>query len=816
MANKYGKVSKPAKKAAKKAVKPTVVEDRVDHEYDPSVEPQASDAWLNLIEDSEKKFEDYNKIADEIDDIYAKLERLASDSRDRQFQLFWSNIDVLKGTIYARTPVPVCTPKFKDRLPINRITAEILERCTVAMFDEVKIDQLMRMLRDDLIIDGRAVAWVRLEEQVKGGKKQKKICIDFVDRRDFAHDPARNWRETGWAARRGWLTIDQMRERFAATSKDAYKDAIYNVQKKDNPLAAVDPREKCAVWELWSKEHDKVVWVSEGVDVLLDEGKPHLDVEEFFPTPEPIYTTLQRRSLVPVPDMLYYRDQLEEINLMTARIHALSYSLQVKGFYPSGGEIGEAVETALKANDNRRTMIPVKNWAAFGSGGDVIIWLPIEMIAKTVVGLIEARRQVIEDVYQIMGLSDIMRGQADTGGAKTATEQNIKAQAGSVRVREKQNGMARYARDLAVIAAEIMAENFPKERLLEMSQMQVATDAEVEKQVHDLDGAKKDLLKSVEQAKQRPEVAQMAQQNPQAAQAMLQQVQQQVAEIDGQIAKTRQTVTIEQVMKLLRDQRLRPFILDIETDSTIQPDEDAEKQRRSEFMQVFSQASASLGQMVQLEPAFAPLAGQMLKFALAPFRAGRELEGAIDEFVEQMTQKAKQPRPNPEAEKLKAETQVKMADIQQRDAADKRRIDLEGKTKLAEDERERAKIASETILKRRDLEHRKTVDAATADREERKITQDAILKREDMQVRALEGAANRADAAREGEANRQSSDVRAGAERQLKRDESKEERRLRVEEAETSRKEAREAAERAFNHERSLAEMSASSAASAL
>ena len=43
-------------------------------------------------------------------------------------------------------------------------------------------------------------------------------------------------------------------------------------------------------------------------------------------------------------------------------------------------------------------------------------------------------------------------------------------------------------------------------------------------------------------------------------------------------------MTVEAVEQLLKSQKIRPFVLDIETDSTIQPDENAEKQKRVEFM----------------------------------------------------------------------------------------------------------------------------------------------------------------------------------------------------------------------------------------
>ena len=119
-------------------------------------------------------------------------------------------------------------------------------------------------------------------------------------------------------------------------------------------------------------------------------------------------------QLIPVPDVMQYKDQLEELNMLTGRIHALSDAVEVKGFYPAGGaEVANAVETAIKIKTPGVVMVPINNWAAFGGTKDVIIWLPIDMIATTIQGLVMLRKQIIEDIYQIMGLSDIMRGATD-------------------------------------------------------------------------------------------------------------------------------------------------------------------------------------------------------------------------------------------------------------------------------------------------------------------------------------------------------------------------------------------------------------------
>jgi hypothetical protein len=637
-------------------------DDLQDDQVDPSIEPKSARAWLAQIKAAEDAFDDYQNRADNIDRLYSDLVRLAANERDRQFQLFWANVQVLGPSIYARPPVPVVVPKFKDRRPLYRTASEILERSTIVGFDLTDIDGVMKLLRDDLTIQARGVAWVRYESD-----DGDKVCIEHKDRKDFLHEPARKWAEVGWVAAAAYLSKRKMEKRFGKKSGKAYQDATYIVQKDDKENGAADNRAKAKVWEIWSKDENKVVWVTEGCDKLLDEGKPHLKLEGFFPCPKPAYGTLQRRSLVPVPDIVYYRDQLEEVNQLTARIHALADALKVRGFYPAGAsDIGDAVEAAVKSNDDRRVLIPVSNWAAFGSaGGDPIIWLPIDQIAQVVTSLVELRKQLINDVYEIVGLSDIMRG--STEASETATAQQLKSQYGSVRIRDKQAELVRIARDLARIAAEIMAENFSKKTLLDMSQLQIPSDAEIAKQIEGIKKqAQQQFQQQLQQATSNPELMQQAQANPDHAKQVIAQAQQQIQQqAQAQIEKVKETVTIEQVMDLLHDQKLRPFVLDIETDSTIQPDEDAEKQRRTEFVAAIGQFMQEFGPVVQAQPKAAPFVAELLKFAAAPYRAGRDLENAIEEFAEQISQTAgQQQQPSPEAEAAKAQAEATQAQAQ--------------------------------------------------------------------------------------------------------------------------------------------------------
>lgn len=629
---------------------------------DASRELSDAQEWLDLIAQAEKKLDPWQSACDNIDRLYADLSRLRRNDGDREFQLFWSNIQVIGPSIYARPPVPVVTPKFKDRRPLYRTASELLERACNVSFDIADIDQHMLAMRDDLSVVGRATAWVRYESDDDG----ERVCYEHVDRKDFLHDPARKWCDVDWVARRAWMTRDEMKERF----KEAAEYVSYSGEQGD------EVRECCGVWELWCKSKNKVVWVTEGCPTVLDEDEPHIKLANFFPCPRPAYATIQRRSLIPVPDIMFYQGQLDEINLLTSRIHALSEAIKVRGFYAGGGDIGDAIERAIRLTDDTQILVPVPSMAALmQGGGDPIVWLPIQMVAETIRGLIELRRQVIDDVYQIIGLSDIMRGMTDS--SETLGAQRLKQQNGSYRVRDKQNELVRVARDLVRLGAEIMAEEFDRDTLIDMAQLDIPTEAEIKSQLADLrkqgEAEMRGMLEQAEQAAQQPGPDGQPPNPEQIKQQFMQQQQAVTQKYAAQAEELSQTVTIDAVMKFLSDEKLRPFVLDIETDSTVYPDEAAEKASRAEFMQAFAGTMQALMPMMSMGPEAISVAGGVFKFALAPYRVGRELEGLIDDFVDQgpaMAERMQKAQGGGESDEMaQAALQMAQAEVKKAEAA---------------------------------------------------------------------------------------------------------------------------------------------------
>jgi hypothetical protein len=647
------------------------------------IESGDAQPWLDLITDTEAHFEIYQSKCDSIDKELGDLKRLADGTIDREYKMFWANLEVLKPSMYSRAPVPVVVPGFKDRKQLNVITSEMLERALITSFRKEDVHSTMLEVRDDLAVAARGQSWLRYEAAGDDADDfTEEVCIEHLDRRDFLHDPARKWAEVDWVARGSWMSAEAGRKRF----KDKW-NGVQLLQGKDKDATNDYKGEKKGrVWEIWCKSKNKVVWVSPGIKETLDEQDPFLKLEDFFPCPKPAYGTMQRRSTVPIPDFVQYKDQVSEINEMTARISNLADGLKLKGFYAAGSEdIGTAIERAMSSMD-ATILIPVANYAAMGGSSlkESIVWLPIRDVAEAITHCVALRKQLIEDVYQITGLSDIMRGATDPN--ETLGAQQLKSQYGSIRIREKQAALVMHALGIAKIAGEIMAENFQPQTLLEMSQMEIPSDADVHGQIQE-------LVMQAQQLASSPQAQQMAMQNPQAVDQAKQQLKQQVTQLE-------QTITVEKVIALLRDQKMRPFILDIETDSTIQPDEDAEKAHRTEFLKVLGGFINQSAPLLQSMPQAGKFVSESLKFVAAPFRAGRDLNAAIDEFANQINQLASQPKgPSPEEVKAQADAKALEAKV----AADMKVLEAKTQSELKLKEADMALKNADLGLKKADM-----------------------------------------------------------------------------------------------------------------
>jgi hypothetical protein len=239
------------------------------------------------------------------------------------------------------------------------------------------------------------------------------------------------------------------------------------------------------------------------------------------------------------------------------------------------------------------------------------------------------------------------------------------------------------------------------------------------------------------------------QSNPQA-----EQIQKMMEQGQLELQKIQEKPTIEQVLRFLQDNRSVAFTLDIETDSTIQADEQMEKQQTNEFIQVLGPILAQLSQMIVADPGTAPFCGEVIKFATKPYRAGRQLDGAIDELVEQMKAKGSQPKGD---DPLTAKGKLDMQVEQMKQDTEKKKLEQDAALKTQEMEQkdrhktwelnnqkniERMKLEA----KQGDAEGKLAVQAQKSASEHEKAQMDMLGKQEDLRIKRELGAMKAAEA----------------------------------------------------------------------
>lgn len=471
---------------------------------DTLADPEASKSSkgvLTALDDAARAFQEWQAACDRIDERWSRAQALVQQAwKDDDLDVFWASTEILKPAIYSRPPVPVVTARFSVRDPFLDQASEILERAIITTLAQAGIDDVMRGLRDDLVMAGRGVPWVRLDDD----GDRPFVIVEDLDRTDFLHEPARKWSEVGWVARCAWMTQDEMRERFGNVQSGAglyvWQAAAFAQRKNERTDGMTDGAKKAAVWEVWHKRDRRVYWVTDGVDVMLDEGEPPVDLATFWPCPKPVYGSLKRRTLIPIPDYARYATHLEQINDLTSRIYGLLDYIRAKGLIPAGGDIGAAVETAMKSNDDDAFLIPVPG-SAFVSGSPGIQWIPIDQFATTIQTLIANRQQLMQDFYQLSGISDIMRGATDA--QETLGAQQLKSQYGSIRVRDKVDALISCARDICSIVGEVIAEHFDAQDLQAIAMTKLPTDADIKKQIGNIKQQAKQALEHLsEQARE--------------------------------------------------------------------------------------------------------------------------------------------------------------------------------------------------------------------------------------------------------------------------------------------------------------------------
>jgi hypothetical protein len=531
------------------------------------------------------------------------------------FNILYANVETLRPAIYSHLPNPDVRRRFSQADPVGRVASDVLQK-GLSFSSEEDMGPALSSCVQDYVLPGFAVARVKYAPKMQGDEILDESCpAEYVGWDCFAMSRSPSWERVWWVAFREDLTRDEFIEAFSEKAVDA---AAFTYSDGEVKTEGDDGNGKARVWEVWDKRARERFFVAEGGKGFVKEPEPDpLNLEKFFPCPRPLWAISTTGTLIPVPEYLEYQDLAIELDDVTQRIHVLTGAIRRRGFYD--GSLKDQIANLGNLGDNQ--FEPIDDWARFvdkGGLAQIIAEMPLDGILKALMALYDARDRIIQTIYQVTGMADIVRGSSNPN--ETATAQQIKGRYAGLRLGEKQAKFHEFARDLMRIKAEIIAEHFQLETLKAMSGVELLMNAE------------KAMYQQAEQA-----MAQQAQMMQAQAQAMQQAGQQpppmQPPQMPPEMARMQPLMgqpSWEDVIAVLKSDRLRGFKVDVETDSTIQPNADEERQQRIDLLTSVTGFLGTATPLVQQGMLSADLVKELALFGIRSFKTAPAVETALE------------------------------------------------------------------------------------------------------------------------------------------------------------------------------------------
>lgn len=634
--------------------------------------------WLNEIEASKKREKEFRKDGQRILEIYE-----GKNPDKIPFNILFSNTETLVPALYSDIPRPIVKRRFNDDDPLGKESAKAGTRMLEFLIDTnidgyETFDDGMKANTMDALLPGRGVLNIKYDAEVVDSesmsyKKSELICID-----------TRSWDKTyfGYAkkwSRMPWVCYEEEVDKKEATrlfGEAIAKELVYSKDNSDKEDESTyeerDSGEKktATIYQIWDKDGGrKIRYVSPNYPKYLLVQNDPLQLTGFFNCPRPLKFIEKVNDLTPVPLYRLYENQANELNRLTRRINKLIDAIKARGVYD--GELGEDIANLMKADDNE--FVPADNSSSLAAekGLDNAIWfMPIDKLIIVLQQLYVAREACKQVIYEIIAIADVMRGQSKA--SETLGAQEIKTQWGTLRIKPKQFEVQRYARDILRMMLEVASTKFSEETWSKMTGLPYLTS---------------------EKKAQLSQMAQILQQQPPSPE-----MQQQMQQVQAELQKP----SWGDILGLLQDDIQRSYKIDIETNSTLQPEAAEDQKQISDFMTAMGQFLNGVGPLIANGVMPFEVAQTMLLTISRRFRFGDEIEDTI--------LKMKQPEPEDNSKEVQAEQAAKQAEIETQQKVEMAKHAREQQAEQNKMQLEQMKIASDERQTQMKLEADKEIE----------------------------------------------------------------------------------------------------------
>lgn len=545
--------------------------------------------WLTEIRilHKSKTYEEFKKTGDQLDEIY-RNKGITTEQENigrKVFNFFWANVQTLKPTLYSRLPKPVAERRIKRNNPVTTLASEIAESTTnfSLSIEQNNFNSVAKYCVQDRLLCGLGAACVDFEadkdEQGNVIPGSEKARTRYIPWRDFFWTPAGHWSEVRAAGDATYHSRESLIKNFGEVGKKVelhYQSDDVKTQRMGQERK--DMFRKARVWRIWDKDTKQVVFVSEGykqgpLKVISDPWR----LDGFFPYPEPLVATITTDDLTPTSDYDILKKILDELESVGGRLIRLRECCKWVGAHD--GTHSDEIKQVQNLADGQTW--PRKRWVEHVQAGGfkgLIDWIDITPLVAVIQQLTEYFEWLEAKLWEISGIPDIVRGNSQPN--RTATEQQYKGQFATLRLADKQQDVQRFCRDLISMKGQLIFELFSDEAIAAMCGYE------------DLKPGKYDE--------------------------------------NGQLIEAGEIENYPAALALLRNDTMRQFKLDIETDSTIAIDEEAYRTNVMEFISSMAQIAQQTSALVQVDPNFMNVMYEALSMGARSFRTGRQIEADIE------------------------------------------------------------------------------------------------------------------------------------------------------------------------------------------
>lgn len=412
--------------------------------------------WINKIDVAQKNYHEYHKLINDIRKYYRN-----EINKDKQ-NVFWSSIETLKPFLYFKQPKPYIERREKSTNKIHNMACKMLEKALIWDLEQFDFDSVIKYARNDFLLSGCGMVIERykpffgiIEDNEKKQieiKINEQVNTEYLDPVNFIADSEKVgiWEDCTWFAIRQYLTFDEAISAFGTE----FHHTLYN--------NSFEGTKSVEIFEIWDKKSQRVLYLSKSCPhKFLKVVERFSASDNFYPMPKPLLASTTNDSLIPVPDYVQIKPLLDELDGVTLRMQKTMKALKVSGCYDNSfPELASILNKEV-------TLVSVSDFERLKSAGgikNIVEFMPIEQYILALQSLAQRRQDIVNAIYEITGVSDIMRGSSN--GDDTATAINKKTAFGTLRNQDRQNDMQRFIAELFKIKAEYICEYFASEKLL--------------------------------------------------------------------------------------------------------------------------------------------------------------------------------------------------------------------------------------------------------------------------------------------------------------------------------------------------------------